>query len=111
MSKITQDAGIDKIPDAKDQVRFISQFFDQLKQLLNGGLTFVDNFASKNVSVTFSAIATDTAVAHGLGRVPTGYLVIRKSASMVVYDGAAVWTASSIYLKSSATGTITVMVF
>ncbi len=111
MSKITDEPGVDKIKEPAEQIRFIATFLDSIKSLLNNGLGLVDNFAGKNVSATFSVANTDTALVHGLGRVPTGYIVSRRSASMNVYDGATAWTSNVIYLKSSATGTATIFVY
>lgn len=110
MSKVTADSGIDKA-SAEDQPRLLSVFLDQVKTIINNGLQFVDNFSGKTLTLTFSAANTDTALTHGLGRVPTGYIIIKRSASMVVYDGSAAWTSQLIYLKASATGTVTVLVF
>jgi hypothetical protein len=110
MSKITQDSGVDKIQEPKEQIRFITQFFENVKQLINNGLSFADNFNTKILTLTFSATNTDTALVHGLGRAPVGYLILRRSANMVVY-GATANTSSIIYLKSSAAGTVTVSVF
>ena len=111
MSKLTGDAGIDKIQEPKDQMRFISIFFDQIKMLINNGLQFADNFDSKILTLTFSAASTDTSLTHGLGRVPTGYVILKRSASMTVYDGSAAWTSNLIYLRASAAGSVTVLVF
>jgi hypothetical protein len=111
MSKLTADAGIDKITDDADKWRFISTFFAELKQLINNGLQFADNFNGKTLTLTFSASATDTALTHGLGRVPTGYIILKRSASMTVYDGSAAWTSQLMYLRASATGSVTVLVF
>lgn len=111
MSRVTYDPGIDRIQDPKEQIRFAAQNFDMLKEVLNNGLQFADNFDAKIINITFTSANADTRADHGLGRVPQGYIVFRRSASMVVYDGATAWSTSSIYLKSSATGTVTVMIF
>jgi hypothetical protein len=111
MSKFTKDPGIDKVKDPAEQARFISQIFEELRSLLNNGLSLSDNFGGKIMSVTFSAANTDTAVTHGLGRVATQYIPLRLSANMVIYDGAAAATSTSTYLKSSAAGTISLWIF
>lgn len=48
-------------------------------------------------------INTEFAVAHTLGRIPTGYLVVKKDKACDVYTatGGTSWTTSAIYLKSS----------
>lgn len=111
MSKITRETNIDLVKDDEKRWNFVSQFFDNIKELLNNGLKFSDNFDSKFVNVSFAAANIDTAVPHGLGRVPTGYIVTRRGASLTVVDGATAWTSNIIYLKSTAIGTVTVLVF
>lgn len=109
--KITQDSNLDRIEEQKEQMRFLSIFCDQVTTMLNNGLLFSDNFNQKTLSVTFSAVNTDTAINHGLGRVPQGYIVIGRSANLVVYNGASQWTSSLIYLRSSALGSANMFVF
>lgn len=110
MSKITASSDFTKVPDP-DVKRFITLFAEQVLDIVNGKLDFGTNFNCKVVSVTFSSSATDTSVAHSLGHVPVGYFEIRKNASMIVYDGSVAWTASSISLRASATGTVSLVVF
>lgn len=110
MSRITQDTGIDKT-EAKDQPKVISVIFEQIKKAINNGLTFSDNFDGKISEVSFTTADTNTSVSHGLGRVPSGYLVLNRSANMVVYDGSSAATSSTFYLRSSAQGTCSVLFF
>lgn len=95
----------------EDFQRYATMALEDIVRQVNGGLDFTSNFSGRLLSVTFSASATDTALAHGLGRVPTGYIITSLSASMVVYSGSAAWTNSSIYLRASAAGTAGVLVF
>ena len=111
MSKITRETNLDLVQEDDKRWNFLAQFLDNVKELLNNGLKFSDNFDAKNVSAVFSAANTDTSVSHGLGRVPSGYIVTSISASMVVYTGTAAWTSSTISLKASAAGTAALMVF
>lgn len=111
MSKITQDNNIDLVSGDTERWRYAAIFLDQVKTILNKGITFGDNFSAKFVSVNFTAAATDYAVVHSLGRVPTGYIICSTSASMNVYTGSSAWTTSTIYLRASATGTALVLVF
>lgn len=111
MSKVTQDTSVDRFTDPNESFRFCSQLFDQIVRLINGGLGLVDNFDGKMHTLTFSSANTDTALVHGLGRVPSGYLVVRRSANMTVYDGANAWTPANAYLRASSAGSITVFVF
>lgn len=68
---------------------------------------------SKVVADT-GTINTEFAVVHGLGYVPTGYLVTRKDKACDIYTstGGTAWTEDTIYLKSSvANCAITLEVF
>lgn len=62
------------------------------------------NLDAQWVNVVFpSAANTETAVPHGLGRIPEGYHVVRQDRAGSVYDDATTsgWTSDSIYLKCS----------
>ena len=111
MSRITRDTGIDIVKEDGEKWRFLAQWLENLVQLLNNGLKFSDNFDAKIVSAVFTAANTDTAVTHGLGRVPSGYIITSSSASMSVYTGSIAWTSSTIYLRASAAGTAGVLVY
>jgi hypothetical protein len=51
-------------------------------------------------------------IAHGLGRVPVAYLVVRKDRACDVYTGATGWTATDIYLKCSvASAAVTLLIW
>ena len=111
MSRVTQDTSVDRHEDLKEVARFSSMLFDQIASLLNNGLRFSDNFDAKLLDITFSAASTNSALNHGLDRVPAGYLVLRRSANITVYDGTSSWNASTMYLGSSGAGTVKVLVF
>ncbi len=110
MSKVTGNPGVDKVQESEFK-KFVSLLFEEIVRTLNNGLDFSSNFNGSTVSITFAAANTDTSIAHGLNRVPTGYLVIGQSAAMSVYNGSAANTSTLLYLRSSATGTATVQVF
>lgn len=91
--------------------RFVDIVLDQITALVNGRLTFSDNFLQQTTSVTFSAANTDTTVPHSLGFLPNGYIVVGRSANMVIYDGATANTTTNLYLRSSATGSASIIIF
>lgn len=81
----------------------IKQVTDALvaNQLLEGRL----------LTVTLAAGAF-TPVSHGLGRRPTGYLVVRRNANAVLWDQDDAADANAfLYLQPSATVTVTLWVF
>lgn len=85
----------------------------ELSTLLNGGLGFVDNFNSAKVTVADTGTAnTEFTIAHGLKRIPIGYLVITIDKAGIVYASGTAWTAVNMYLKCSAANcNITVIIF
>ncbi len=110
MSKITASTDFARLKPEEMQ-KFVAILAEQLVTALNGQLDFSTNFNCKLHSISFSAADTDTALAHGLGREPTGYLVYGLSASMVVYSGSAPSTTNLLYLRSSAIGSASMIVF
>lgn len=85
----------------------------ELATIINRGLNFSDNFNCTISTVADTGAAnTEFSIAHGLKRIPTGYLVIRRSAGGVVYDSGTTFTTANIYLKcTTANTTLTVIIF
>lgn len=110
MSKLTASVDFDRVKP-EELAKFLAKFGDQLLQLINGNLDFATNFNCKILSVTFSAANANVATPHGLGRVPAGYFVISKSASMIVYDGTSANTLQTLNLRASAAGAVNLIVF
>lgn len=44
---------------------------------------------------------TEDTVAHTLGRIPTGYIVVDQDKAAIVYDSATAHTTSTLYLKTN----------
>lgn len=57
----------------------------------------------------FTAAGTDVTVAHGLGRVPEGYYVVRSSAPVSVYDGSAPSSEDVLVLRASGAADVDVL--
>ena len=66
-----------------------------------------DGDRGENISGEFQVIAdtgsadTEFVVAHSIGSVPVGYLVIKTDNAGVIYDSGTTWTTTNVYLKSS----------
>jgi hypothetical protein len=88
----------------------LNKYTRDLGKILNKGLKFVDNFNAQVKSLTSNATPdTEETVAHTLGRVPSGYLVLYRSKAGVLYQGPSTgtaWTATSIYVKSNVASTV-----
>lgn len=109
--KLNAVQNVSNVTTISDLARYSSIVFDQVESILNGGITFNDNFQGTVVSVTFSAPDTEVQIAQPLGRIPVGYILIKASADMNIYDGNSANTANSIFLKSSAIGNAQLLVF
>jgi hypothetical protein len=114
MSKVTASTNFDQVADEGVELpqlkKFLAIFADQVVEVLTNKLDFETNFNCKLLSVTFSAANVNVAVNHGLGRVPTGYIVYQRSANLVVFDGSAN-TSTFLNLQASTAGTVSVIVF
>lgn len=110
MAKITASEKMDAL-DADDLPRWLTNFLREVKNILNGKINFRDNFDGQIVSVEFEAADTDTLVSTRLRRTPTSYIILGKSANMVIYDGDTDSSTGNIYLKASAIGTAKLLIF
>jgi len=100
-----------------------------LEFLVRGGIQ-ADNLASRAVTLdagtgwvgkldavylaatTNAVVDTETGFAHTLGRVPAGYIVVKRAGGGVVYNGTTAWTATMIYLKcTTVANVVTLIVF
>lgn len=90
----------------------IVRYADLLHATLHS-LTFDDNMLGNFCVVTFPvAPNTDLTITHGLGFIPAGYIVTRRSNGGVIYDGVTTWTTVNLYLRSTAASTgATIFVF
>lgn len=97
---------------AKDLETTLDKIFGKIKQILNGGILFSDNFDAQLKTVTTAGADTEVSVAHTLKRTPTGYLVYSRDKAAVIYDSTTAWTANNIYIKANvATVTAKLIIF
>jgi hypothetical protein len=84
-----------------------------LAAILNRGINFDENVDSRQVSFTSDAVANaENTVAHTLGKVPTGYIVVSINKAAIVYNGGTAWTTALIYLKVNvATTVVRIIIF
>jgi hypothetical protein len=109
MSNITAATNFDQV-DAKELSKFLSLFGQDVINTVNGNLDFAANFGAKLLTVTIATANTDTAVNHGLGRLAIGRIVYAQTCNGAVYDGST-GTAQTLYIKCSALGTVSLIVF
>lgn len=97
----------------KNLEKTLDEAFQRLREILNKGLLFADNFDAYIATITTDATpGLETAITHGLKRVPSGYLVMSRDKAAIIYDGASAWTATTLYIRSDvASVTAKVIVF
>lgn len=98
---------------AQEQIRILQLQIDKLYHLLQGRVSFgtgVDGVSGQNIdgewqSFTVSAGANvEFNIAHTIGSIPLGYIVVSQSAAGQLYQQAGTgtaWTATQISLKST----------
>lgn len=110
MSKITASSDIQQL--SPDEVpRFIDVFAQDVTETINGKLDFATNFNAVTVTLTFPTANANTTFSHSLGRVPVGYAQVGQSTALVVYDGIVANTGSVLNLRTSAAGTVKLLIY
>lgn len=91
----------------------LDKIFTVIRQILNNGLRFSENFDSAITTLTTSATpGTETAIAHGLKRIPTGCIVLEQTKAGHLYRGASGKDATNYYVASDvASLTVRVIIF
>ncbi len=112
MARITILPGMSNLDDWESLRRFTSMAVEAITTEVNGRLTFGGNIdASGPHSVTFASASDVQAVAHNLGRIPTGFIVVNLNAGIVVYQPSVpAWLKDQIFLQASGAGTATIYV-
>ena len=99
------------LKDLDQLVRFTTIMMNDVLRVVNGNLSFEDNFNSRFVDVSFTAANIEVYVPHTLGRIPTGYILTKTNAAASIYSGTSTFTESAIYLKSSAIAETKILIF
>ena len=107
--KVPQD--ISNIQDFENFRRYCSVAVKQLVDAVNGNVDFVDNCGTSLVPANFTASNSELMVPHGLGRIPNGWIVVSPTAAMQVYKGTNADTETDVYVKSSAIGSCSLLIF
>ena len=97
----------------RDLIQVLGAWAQNLKGLLDRGLSFDDNMDIRRVSVASHATpGTEFSVLHTLGKTPVGYVVYGQTGAGALYDGATANDSTTLYLKSDVGGvTFRIMVF
>jgi len=96
----------------KDLITVLGSLSNNLKLILDAGIDFDDNIDCVFITYTSNVVAnTQDTIAHGLGKIPIGFVVIdRDKAGVVFRSGSS--TSVNLFLKCNvASTTMTLMVF
>jgi len=100
----------------RDVALVLRRQHEEIARALNGRIGFgdgtdPDNIEGTWISVTTPGVAnTDFTVTHGLDRLPAGYLVMSKAATVDIFDGSVAATISQITLRATV-GSVAVVLF
>ena len=113
IDRIDLGRAVAETPFEKNLEKSFQRLIDQLVQIFKNGILFSDNLSAYIGDLTTSGTpGVESVIAHGLKRVPTGYIVIGKDKTGDIFNGASAWTSSNIYIKSNvASLTIKIMIF
>lgn len=102
--KLTLQKNVSNLTDVKELGRFVQIAFDDIENIINGNIEFGQNINAKQIDVSFPSADTDTPFKHGLGRLPTGFLVVGADSPAIIYNSPTTNTTDIIYLRCNAAG-------
>jgi len=102
---------VDNCDDWEELKRFTALTLKDIVNLINGNINLTENCQARLVEVVCGVPNIDVRVNHNLGVVPSGYLVSGRTANMVIYDGQGKASATDIFIRASAAGTVKILVF
>jgi hypothetical protein len=73
-------------PSDPNFVNYVAQILNSIISVVNGEISFVDNFKGRILTVVFNTADLQQAVNHGLNKIPVGYLNLGSKAATVVYN-------------------------
>jgi hypothetical protein len=111
MGRVNSSFNIANLKDEVEKSRYIQLCLEDIIFQMNGSLKFGENIKTNQTSVSFTAPDVDTPVNHGLGFVPSGYIMVGANTAIVVFDGFTPSTNSVIFLRSSAVGIVRLLFY
>lgn len=110
MGKLKLFSNFSNLKTWDDASRFVSAFADDLVKQINGNLAFGDNIKAAGPYTQSFTANTVTEIAHSLGIVPQGWVLINTDTSgLTLYRAplTSVWTTAKVYLEANITGSAT----
>lgn len=105
---------LDKVePLIKDISNDLLTLFTVLQRRVrfgNGTANNSENIDGEFILYTSNGVAdTEDTIAHTLGSVPIGYLIMKQDKAGSVYEGGTAWTSTNLYLKQTGTSVATTL--
>lgn len=100
---------LSNIKTLEDLVRYSSQGFNQLHDILEGNVEFDSNIKSQTVQIRFAQANVGQFVTHRLNRKGLRYIVVDKLAACDIYHDATRDNVSQIFLISTVATTVTLI--
>lgn len=114
MGRVTQFFSISQLNSWQDMQRFASSILDNLVDVVNGQLSFVENInADGPYTITFGSASDVKTIPHNLDRIPTGVIELSRTAAIITYTPTGIaytWTNANIFLQSSGAGSVTIYI-
>lgn len=97
----------------KEFLKAANESFIMLQSILDRGISHGDNMDEREISFVSSATPdAENTVAHTLGKIPSGIIVVKKDKAADVYANGTAWDKTNVYLKVNvATATIKFLVY
>lgn len=107
--KVAKDYTFNENRDLKPQVRRLDANLKKLFDLAQGRIRFGrgnDGDRGENLQGEFQVFTsnatpdTEDTIAHTVGAVPVGYIVLKQDKAGSLYLGSTAWTSTNVYFKS-----------
>lgn len=105
MSKIRNIFNLSNLDTVDDLSRYLNVSVNELTNIINGKIEFVENILSARINVNFTSANSQFSISHSLNKTPVGYIQIGSNVACNVYDGTngvSDWSDSLIFLKCNA---------
>lgn len=97
--RLTLPRNVSNLTDVDQLGRYTQQALDDLDGVINGNIEFGQNILTKQLDVMFLTANSDTVVQHGLGKAPTGFIVVGLDVASIVYSSPTASTVDVLYLR------------
>ncbi|MEA5001312.1 MAG: hypothetical protein VB017_05460 [Endomicrobiaceae bacterium] len=86
----------------------LNNVFKKIKDVVNGSLSFKDNFDSQSISVEITSVDEPVSLTHKLKREPEGLIMIGSCGGIVYMTN---HTTTSLTVKATVVGSYKILIF